>query len=546
MIQLLDCTLRDGGYINNWQFGKTEFLYLIEELSEANVDYIEAGFLNEINYADGSTNFSDVSTAEREMNDVSISTPLALMVRPDRYDFNKLCIAKGKIRYLRIAFYRKDLDVAIRFAKSAADNGYNLFFNLVNSAGYSTNQLKETASRLSDINPYAVTIVDTFGCMTQQKLEDFIDVFDRIMPNPVKIAFHPHNNMLMAYPLAQIFIELVNSCHRDGIVDGTLMGIGRKPGNLPSELIANHLNSLYGEKYRINRMSSVIENVIEPIKIQNDWGYSPAYMLGAAAKINRNYVEYFLQNGLPLNAIHEANRTVPRENAELYNADVARAAFDTALERWKCDHCAFRLFYKYSEDQSFGGINVYDFRYAAGYLMASCVPKDIVDSIDYIIPVPNTGNSYANGFSEAIGKKLIKNLIRKDSSNRTFYINDLQKRKTVLEDQIILDDSTVDIRGKNVVLVDEAIFSGITIKTVCKKLRKASVGKIIVIIPIGLWKSDCRYNELPNQKKLGEEMASDNIANYVGADEVFIQNEFNLKNMIGKHDYGICFKCFCS
>ena len=65
MVQLLDCSLRDGGYINNWQFGESEIAYLIRKLSDAKVDYVEAGFLNEVIYKEGSTNFSEIGDAKK-------------------------------------------------------------------------------------------------------------------------------------------------------------------------------------------------------------------------------------------------------------------------------------------------------------------------------------------------------------------------------------------------------------------------------------------------------------------------------------------------
>ncbi len=545
MVQLLDCSLRDGGYINNWQFGKYKCQYLIRKLSNANVDYLEVGFLNEVNYVEGSTNFMDINCAEKAIEELSTSTSLALMVRPDRYDSSKLCRATGKIRFLRIAFYKKDLQKAIRFALEAENKGYQVFLNMVNTTGYSNSQLREMASVLAEINPYAVTIVDTFGCMTQQKLTDFFDILNSVLPNNVKIAFHPHNNMLMAYPLAQCFIKLVEYSNRDGIIDGTLMGIGRNPGNLPSELIANFLNTQYGEKYNLGEMSAVIDRVIEPIKKKYEWGYSTAYMFGAAANINRNYVEYFLENNLPLDAIYEASKTVPEGDSELFNPEAANTVLKNAVERWKNTHCAFKLIYQYSAQQVFEGINVYDFRYSAGKMMATYIPADIIDVIDYVMPVPNTGKIYADGFSNAIGKNCNMKLIKKDCSVRTFCINDTQERERLIETQLMFENSSSDLCGKNVAVVDEAIFSGTTLKIVCNKLRQASVEKIFVIIPIGLWKNKCSYNGLPDHKMLSEEISSDRIANFLGADEVFVQSEENLKTLVGKYDCGICIKCFC-
>ncbi len=543
MVQLLDCSLRDGGYINNWQFGESETAYLIKKLSDAKVDYVEAGFLNEVIYENGSTNFSDICDAEKVLDHLSVSANLALMVRPDRYDAKRLSPSNGKIKYIRIAFYRKDLQEAVNFSKAAADQGYKVFFNMVNTAGYTLDQLRETVAELAKVKPYAVTIVDTFGCMNQEDLLEKTEVLNEYLPSSVKIAFHPHNNMLMAYPLAQSFIKELESCKRDGIVDGSLLGIGRKPGNLPSELIANYMNSIYGERYGIEEMLSVIEKVIDPIKRKNDWGYSTAYMLGAAEHINRNYVEYFLEKGISLEIIKQAIELVDAENMELYHPDAAENAYVKALEKWKASHCAFRMFYKYPAQKIIGKMSVYDLRHEAGRLMAFSIPEKVIDTIDYIIPVPDTGISYADGFSEASGIKTIHKL--KKSGIRTFFMDDIRTRETSIETQIQIDDAEPDICGKRIALIDEAIFSGVTLKVICRKLREIDVASITVIIPIGLWRKKCRYNELPDHRILCDEVPYNCIASGIGADSLFVQDVRKLRDYFQKSDCDLCCSCFC-
>ncbi len=543
MVQLLDCSLRDGGYINNWQFGESEIAYLIRKLSDAKVDYVEAGFLNEVIYKEGSTNFSEIGDAEKVLDHLPESANLALMVRPDRYDSKRLSPSNGKIRYLRIAFYRKDLQEAVSFSKAAAEYGYKVFFNMVNTAGYTLDQLRETVAELAKAKPYAVTIVDTFGCMNLEDLLEKTEVLNEYLPPSVKIAFHPHNNMLMAYPLAQSFIKELESCKRDGIVDGSLLGIGRKPGNLPSELIASYLNSIYGETYRVEEMLPVIEKVINPIKRQNDWGYSTAYMLGAAKQVNRNYVEYFLEKGIPLEKIKQAIELVDAENRELFHPAVAENAYEKALEEWKSSHCAFRMFYKYPAQKSIGKRSVYDLRYEAGRLMASSLPEKVIDTIDYLIPVPDTGIAYADGFSEASGIEIIHKL--KKSGARTFFMDDSRTRETSIETQIQIDDATPDLRGKRIALIDEAIFSGVTLRIICRKLRETGAADITVIIPVGLWRKKCNYHELPDHKILCNEVSYNEIASDIGADRLFVQDVRKLRDHIQKYDCDLCYHCFC-
>ena len=73
--------------------------------------------------------------------------------------------------------------------------------------------------------------------------------------------------------------------------------MGRIPGNLPIELIADYMNDTLGCHYDMDEMMDAIQDHIAPIKGDPAWGYTPAYFLSARYNLHRNYAEHFLSKG---------------------------------------------------------------------------------------------------------------------------------------------------------------------------------------------------------------------------------------------------------
>ena len=118
---------------------------------------------------------------------------------------------------------------------------------------------------------------------------------DHNLDRSIRVALHLHENMALSCCLAQRFVDF--HLNRPVAVDASLMGMGRIPGNLPIELIADYLND-YGEGvYDIDYIMDAIQDYIAPLKGEAEWGYTPAYYLSARHNLHRNYAEYYLKKG---------------------------------------------------------------------------------------------------------------------------------------------------------------------------------------------------------------------------------------------------------
>lgn len=296
-IKLLDCTLRDGGYINDWNWGFNKAQNIISSLVKANVDIIEVGFLRNIEtYTKNITVCNRIEELKELLPENHKNTMFSAMAMRSNYDINKLSEWKENgIDMIRITMHDYDLKEGMEFAQEVKCRGYKLSINPINIMGYSDENLLWIVEQVNKIMPYQFSIVDTFGSMKRRDLDRIVSLVDHNLDNSIRVGLHLHENMAQSYSLAQAFIE--KHIGRDITVDASLMGMGRIPGNLSIELIAEYLNEYYNKNYNIDYMMDSIHDYIEPIKNKVPWGYTPTYFLSAKYNLHRNYAEYYLNKG---------------------------------------------------------------------------------------------------------------------------------------------------------------------------------------------------------------------------------------------------------
>lgn len=300
-IKLLDCTLRDGAHVNKGQFGIDSIIDIIVSLIESRVDIVELGFLEDCEYNRDFTFYNNISQCNELLCGLNLSdTEFALMVRPDRCDINKLIAKSGPLNSIRFAFYIEHLQMTIKYAQLAKELGYSCYLNPINITNYTEAELIYLIDACNDIKPKCFSIVDTFGALTIQKFKSLVSLVHSRLPHQTSLGLHLHENLSLSFGLVQEYL-LNLKIDRDVVIDASVLGIGRIPGNLPIELVASYLNHSYGKSYNIPPILKVIAARINPIKRKRSWGYSPEYMLSAMKGVHRSYPEYFVEKcGLSL------------------------------------------------------------------------------------------------------------------------------------------------------------------------------------------------------------------------------------------------------
>lgn len=298
-LKILDVTLRDGGYVNNFQFGSNVIDSILSDLISSKVDAIELGFLRDCDYIEGRTWFNAVEQAECLLERQKLSTKdnnYFLMIRPDWYDPSKLKPCRGFIKNLRFAFHARHFDSLQMQVRQAKEYGYNVYINPVNVTSYSTSELQRLLEMISTLEPCGVSIVDTFGSLMMSDLRVLGNTFDCSLDPSISLCFHPHDNLLLSFALSQLFIDLFSK-KRNIWIDSSLNGMGRAPGNLQTELILNYLNLTSESSYYMPSVFNGISTVVSHFKSPLAWGYHPLYALSAFHKVHRSYPEFLLHLG---------------------------------------------------------------------------------------------------------------------------------------------------------------------------------------------------------------------------------------------------------
>lgn len=274
-IKILDCTIRDGGLVNKWQFSDDLVRSVYQANCDAGIDYMEIGYKASKNMFDpkeyGKWRFCADDDIKKVLDGIELKTKLACMVDIGRVEKEDILpAADSMFDMIRIACYLKDVDKAIELAKMIEDKGYETTINIM---AVSTNLEKDidgALTQLSKTNTPYVYLSDTFGSMYSEDITFLVDKYKSFLPDKT-IGIHTHNNRQLAFAnTIQSIIDGVN------ILDASITGIGRGAGNCPLELLVGFLKN---PKYNLRPILRVIEDYFVDLRKNLEWGYLIPYMI---------------------------------------------------------------------------------------------------------------------------------------------------------------------------------------------------------------------------------------------------------------------------
>lgn len=333
-IDLLDCTLRDGGYVNDWRFGRTNIVSIFERLVDANVDIIEVGFLDDRRPFDKDRSiFPDTKSADKIYGDLDKKQALVVgMIDFGTCEIENLSpCGESYLDGIRVIFKKGKMKAAMEYCRQVKALGYKVFSQLVSVTSYSDDELLELIKLVNDVKPYGVSIVDTYGLLDSDWLLHIYKILDDNVDPEIKIGFHAHNNFQLGYSNALSFLKYEGK--HDVVVDGTLYGMGKSAGNDPIELVAMTLNNKYGKHYNIDAMLEAInESVMDYYKV-SPWGYNTFFYLCAKNQCHPNYLtDYNKEENLSVSMVDELLSTIePEDKKLLYDKAVGKKYYDDYL-----------------------------------------------------------------------------------------------------------------------------------------------------------------------------------------------------------------------
>lgn len=323
-VKILDCSLRDGGHLNGSKFGYDIIRGFIQKLANAGTDIIEIGFLQTGTFDKDVAIYPNVSDAESILKDIDCKdSTISLLTQVDKYDISKLEPCTGKIKLIRVSFHSNLIDLGMEYCRQVKEKGYMCSVNPINFSHYTNEEVVSLITKVNKINPDIFSIVDTFGVLLNNDFRNKLNLINHLLNKNIRKGIHLHDNLLLAFSSAQTLIEK-NSKDGEIIIDSSVSGMGRAPGNLRTELMAYYINVLSNsDRYALEYIYSLMENEITVLKKSLNWDNNFAYGISAFEKTHRTYAEHLLnKEGTSLADIQKLIKLIPVENRGRFNENV--------------------------------------------------------------------------------------------------------------------------------------------------------------------------------------------------------------------------------
>ncbi|MCX6344175.1 MAG: aldolase catalytic domain-containing protein [Armatimonadetes bacterium] len=279
-IKIMDCTIRDGGLINDHKFEDGFVKAVYKTCVAAGIDAMEFGYKADKKiFAPGQFGdwkFCDEDTLRRIVDDNPTDLKIAVMADAERTNYHSDILPKSEsvIDIVRVATYVHQIPTALEMIKDAHDKGYRVTCNLMAVSTIQENELGEALEVLSNSPVCAIFIVDSFGAYYSEQIRALALKFLRAVEGKgIEIGIHAHNNQMLAY--ANTLEALIFGANR---IDATMNGMGRGAGNCPLELL---LGFLKNPKFQLRPVLECIQEHFLPLENAGnmEWGYRIPYMI---------------------------------------------------------------------------------------------------------------------------------------------------------------------------------------------------------------------------------------------------------------------------
>ncbi|MCP4707745.1 MAG: nucleoid-structuring protein H-NS [Planctomycetes bacterium] len=308
-IKVLDCTIRDGGLINDHLFEDNLILAVYQACIEAGIDYMELGYKadNKIFARDkfGAWKHCDEDDIRRLVGENESNLKLSVMADAEKTEYKRDIVPKDKsvVDLVRVATYIYQIPTAVDMIKDAHDKGYEVSANLMAVSTIPDDELQEALDLLVQTPADTIVIVDSNGSLFPQQIRDYTRRYlETTEKTGQEVGIHAHNNLQLAF--ANTIDAAANGATR---LDATINGIGRGAGNCSMELLLSYLKN---PKYDIRPILQCIQDHFVPLREKIEWGCMIPYLITAnfnqhprsaialrASENKNDFVEFYDQQG---------------------------------------------------------------------------------------------------------------------------------------------------------------------------------------------------------------------------------------------------------
>lgn len=295
-LKVVDCTVRDGGLMNNHQFDLKFVQSVYQADVAAGVDYMEMGYKANQQLFSRSKYGNWKFCTEEELRSVigdpkAPGTKIAVMADAERTDYKNDIFPREKsvIDLIRVATYIHQIPTALDMVKDAHDKGYETSINLMALSTVPEAELESALEAIARSEVNVVYVVDSFGTLYSEQIRNFIELFQKYtIPAGKEIGIHTHNNLQLAF--ANSIEAIVMGAN---FVDASIAGLGRGAGNCPMELM---LSFLHNPKFKLRPMLECIQNTVEPMREKLGWGFAIPYMVTGYLNLHPKAAMEFMES----------------------------------------------------------------------------------------------------------------------------------------------------------------------------------------------------------------------------------------------------------
>lgn len=344
-IKILDCTLRDGGYVNNWNFGEAVIYDIVKKMLATGVEFIETGFIRNENFHPDRAVFSDLSLLDNFFEKRKIckgNTKIAVMAEIAKpLPLEQIDEAsKTNVDIIRVIVWKTKcqtdgkvvdaLQESYEYCKEIVNKGYKLCVQPNRTDQYTYEEFQNMITMFTEINPYAIYVVDSWGTMYSDEVLRYMEIADKTLPRGIALGFHGHNNLMQVFSTAEKIVQ--RDFKRDIILDASIAGIGRGAGNLNLELITRYLNKKCGKAYNLLPLYEIYDVYIKELQRQHVWGSSFPFILSAYANANPNYASFYAEK-ITLLEMEKVYESMQDDEKILYTAQLAEKYIRSIKDR---------------------------------------------------------------------------------------------------------------------------------------------------------------------------------------------------------------------
>jgi 4-hydroxy 2-oxovalerate aldolase len=277
-IKVLDCTIRDGGLMNNHHFDDELVKAVYQACVDGGIDYMELGYKASrkgIKVGEhGPWKYCLEEDIRRVVGDNDTGLKLSIMADAERCDYHEDIPPKKEsiIDMVRVAAYISQIPTALEMVKDAHDKGYETTVNLMAVTTVPEPELNEGLGLLAESEAQGVYVVDSFGALYSEQVHYLVKKYLHYCKDSGKaVGIHAHNNLQLAY--ANTIEGIIEGAN---MLDATMAGLGRGAGNCPMELL---IGFLHNPKYNLRPILECVQNHVEPLRAKLLWGFDLPYML---------------------------------------------------------------------------------------------------------------------------------------------------------------------------------------------------------------------------------------------------------------------------